>query len=154
MPRVSECLPDDSSLGRAEKVQELPDLLVAGGVQLIEGFDLSSEIESFFKKERLIGGFECPDIFRSKAAALQSDQVEATNLGGVSICDGERGNILDDFGATSDHGVGTDPAELMDTGHPGENDVVFNSHVTCQSGGIGENAVISHNRIVCNMGVG
>ena len=58
------------------------------------------------------------------------------------------------FGATSDHGVGTDPAELMDTGHPGENDVVLNSHVTCQSGGIRENAVISHNRIVCNMGVG
>ena len=115
---------------------------------------MSCEIESFLKKERFVSSFECPDIFRCKPAALQADQIETANLGGVSIRNGKRRNILHYLRATSDHGVGPHPAELMNTGHSGENDVVLDDHVTCQSGGIGENAVISYNRIVCDMGVG
>ena len=148
------CLSDDSSLGRSQKVQELADLCIYGRVECFEGFDLGREVQSLFKEQRLVGGFECPNIFRSKAAALQADEVQSANLGRISIRDSEGGNILHDFSATSDHGVSAYPAELMDSCHPGEDDVVLNFYVASQSGSIRENTVISHNRIVCDVSIG
>ena len=120
----------------------------------MQGLKLRREIDSLLQEEGLIGVFECPDVFWVKTAALQANEVEAPDLSRVSICDGEGRDVLHDFGAASDHGVGTHPAELVNPCHPGEDDVVLHCDVACQGRCVRKNAVIPDYGIVCDVSVG
>ena len=87
-------------------------------------------------------------MFIGEAAALEADEIEAAELGGVAVGDDEGGHVLDDLGAAPDHAVGADPAELVDAGEAGEDDEVFDRDVASEGGGVAEDAVISDHRIV------
>jgi hypothetical protein len=66
--------------------------------------------------EEAQGFFQSADGVLGKAAALEADEVDGPDLGGVAIGDEVGGDILDDLGASADDAVASDAAELVDGG--------------------------------------
>ena len=125
-----------------------------GGGVFGEGEDLGGEVAFFFEEEGLVGCFEGADGVGGEAAALEADEVESAQGGGVAVGDHERRDVLDDFAAAADDGVGTDAAELVDAGEAGDDDVVGDGDVAAEGGAVGENAVVADDGVVGDVGIG
>lgn len=147
-------LADDAAFGGGEEVEEVFDLFCFGGGVVGEGEGLGGEVAFFFEEEGFVSCFEGADGFLRESAALEADEVEAAEGGGVSVGDHEGGDVLDDFGAAADDGVGTDAAELVDAGEAGDDDVVGDFDVAAEGGAVGEDTVVADDGVVGDVGVG
>jgi len=151
---VTPRLADDAAFGGGEEVEEVLDFGGLGGGIFGEGEDLGGEVAFFFEEEGLVGGLEGADGLGGEAAALEADEVESAQGGGVAVGDHEGGDVLDDFAAAADDGVGTDAAELVDAGEAGDDDVVCDGDVAAEGGAVGEDAVVADDGVVGDVGVG
>ena len=119
------------------------DFFVLCGRVVGEGFGLGGEVSFFFEEERFVGRLEGADGFGGKAATLEADEVEAAQGGRVAVGNHEGGDVLHDFCAATDDGVGADAAKLVDSGEAGDDDVVGDGDVAAQGGPVGEDAVVA-----------
>ena len=61
----------------------------------------------------------------------------------MAVGDHEGRDVLDDFGAATDDGVGTDAAELVHAGEAGDDDVIGDVDMAAEGGAVGEDAVVA-----------
>lgn len=116
-------------------------------------FSKFCQVLFFAEEELLVGIFEGAAGFFGESAALESDEVQAANDRWVAVNDGERGDVLNDFGAAANEGVFTDPAELMGSGQAGNNDMVTDVAVASQGSVVGKDAVATDLAVMGNVGV-
>lgn len=139
-----------AGLEESDEVEDVGVGAVWGGGEGFDGFRGGGAAH----EEGLVGFFEGAGIFFGEAAALEADEVDAAGGGWVAVDDGEGGDVLDDFGATSGDGVAADAAELVDGGEAAEDDVVFDDDVSCEGAVVGEDDVIADDAVVGDVGVG
>ena len=140
-------LANDSSLGVADKGEELG---YAGLLTELsrKAFNDLGEIEVLFQEEFFVGCAQGFDVLVGESPALQSDLVDAADRCGIAIDDGERWDILHDFGAASDDGMLSDAAKLMGAGEPGNDDIILHDGMAAKGPVIGEDDVITDLAIV------
>ena len=88
-------------------------MVVGEAVGLFGFIDGFFEVSFFFEEETLVGAAEAGDVIGREATALEADLIDGSDAGGISVCDGERRNVLHHFGESTDDGVCTNSAELV-----------------------------------------
>jgi hypothetical protein len=100
-------------------------------------------------QKQAIGAFNGANAFRAKAAAFQSDAIDA-EAPRIPLADDQREgwDVLSNHGRGTDIRIEADAAELMHSRKCANRGVILDRHVPSQSGAIGENRVVAHNAIV------
>jgi hypothetical protein len=103
-------------------------------------------------QKQAIGAFNGANAFGAKAAALQSDAIDAETPR-IPLADDQREgwNVLSNHGRGTDIRIEADAAELVHWRKCANRGVILDRHVSGQSGAIGENRVVADNAIVSYM---
>ena len=139
-------LSDDAALARFHKSKESSDDIRTGKVSsdFFAGlFDV--EVRAV---EQAVGLTECASILGYEAAALESDLIDSTDLGGVAISNHVGRDVLNDFCAASDDRMLSQAAELMHSGEPADDDMVLDYDMTGDGSVIRKDDVVSNGAIV------
>ena len=116
-------LSDDATLARFHKSKESGDDIRTGkiGGDFFAGL-FHIEIRAV---EQAVGLTECASVLGYEATALESDLIDSTDLGGVTIRNHIGRNVLNNFRAASDDRMLSQAAELMHSGKPANDDMVL-----------------------------
>ena len=142
---LSMGLSDDAALARFHKSKESGDDIRAGkvGSDFFAGlFDVKIRAV-----EQAVGLTECASVLSYEATALESDLIDSTDFGGVAIRNHVGRDVLNNFRAASDDRVLSQAAELMHSGEPADDDMVFDYDMP------GDGSVIRKNDMVANCAI-
>jgi len=116
-------LSDDAALARCHEGKESGDDIRPGkiGGDFFAGlFDV--EIRAV---EETVGLTECASVLGYEATALESDLIDSTDLGGVTIRNHVGRDVLNNFRAASDDRMLSQAAELMHSRETADDDMIL-----------------------------
>lgn len=117
-------------------MNQVGDVRVVCGGGRFERTEGVSHVGIPFEEKFFVGVFEIADVFIGEATALEADDIDAARVGRVAIDDHEGRDVLIYFGDAADDGVFADFGKLMETGHAGNDGVVFDFNMAGEAYGI------------------
>ena len=120
---LSMGLSDDAALARCHEGKKSSDDIRPGkiGSDFFAGlFDV--EIRAV---EQAVGLTECASVLGYEATALESDLIDSTDLGGVTIRNHVGRDVLNNFRAASDDRMLSQAAELMHSRETADDDMIL-----------------------------
>jgi len=135
-------LSDDATLARFHKSKEssYDNRTGKDGSDFYAGlFDV--EIRAV---EQAVGLTKCASVLGYETTALESDLIDSTDLGGVTIRNHVGRNVLNNFRAASDDRMLSQAAELMHSGESADDDMILDCDMP------GDGSVIRKNDMVAD----